>query len=434
MPVRLNSKQTPLREIISNPLLAPKNGAMNSDKNIADSVAEIIRNIREKGDEALLYYTQKWDNENASLAQIIVPRETISKAHNFCSKEVLSALKQAATRIENYHLHLMPKDIDYTDEASVRLGQRWTAVDRVGIYVPGGLASYPSSVLMNAIPARVAGAKNLTMVVPAPGGIVNPLVLAAAHLVGIEEIFLVGGAQAIAALAFGTETIAPVDVIIGPGNAYVAEAKRQVFGLVGIDMIAGPSEVLVVADESANPKWVAMDLLSQAEHDPLARPILLCFSEEFADSVEQEINSALPTLSRAEIASKSWNERGVIVIAGEKRQALEIINAAAAEHLELCVENPRSWLPEIRHAGAVFLGSHTPEVFGDYLLGPSHVLPTSGTARFSSGISVYSFLKRQSVMECPPIAAKNFALSAHALAQEELLQAHALAALLRKGE
>ena len=326
----------------------------------------------------------------------------------------------------------MPADLDFVDEGGTRLGHIWTEIDAVGLYVPGGTAFYPSSVLMNAVPAKVAGVKRLVMVVPSPNGVLNPVLLVAASVAGVDEIYKIGGAQAVAALAYGTKTIAPVDKIVGPGNAYVAEAKRQVFGTVGIDMIAGPSEILVIADGQNNLDWIAADLLSQAEHDVLAQSILITTDSDFADKVVSEIERILPTLPRRDIAAKSWADFGAVIIVKNWQEAAEINNKIAPEHLELAIENPDKLLPLIRHAGAIFLGRHTPEAIGDYIAGASHVLPTTRTARFSSGLAVFDFLKRSSIIGCTANSLTNLSKPAQILAEVEGLHAHKLSISVRE--
>lgn len=421
------------------------------------SVAAILHDVKTKGDAAVLKYTNKWDKTGfkkpADFVLLAPPlrgsRNLQAKAKQVSwgdntpptdsrysstppqggSKE---ALKLAASRIRDYHERQLPKDHLYTDKTGTKLGWKWTAIERVGLYVPGGKAAYPSSVLMNAIPALVAGVKELVMVVPTPNGEVNPVVITAAKVAGIKEIYAIGGAQAIGALAYGTKTIKKVDKIVGPGNAFVAEAKRQVFGIVGIDMIAGPSEILVIADESANPKWIAADLLSQAEHDENARSILVTTSSILAKKVSEEIAATLKTLSRKKIAEASWKNNGQIILVKNLDEAAEIANRIAPEHLELMIKNPQALAKKITNAGALFIGHYTPEAIGDYIAGPSHVLPTSGTARFSSGLSVYDFLKRTSLIECSAKSYKAIAPSASSLAKEEGLTAHKLSVDIRK--
>ncbi len=398
---------------------------------VSDVVSDIISKVRTSGDEALLAYTRQFDRFDATAENIKITPHDIADALSLCSPELMASLKKAASRIRDYSARQMPQDLDYTDDTGTRLGHRWTPVDAVGLYVPGGLAAYPSSVLMNAVPASVAGVKRLVMVVPAPEGKVNPAVLAAAHVAGITEIYKIGGAQAVAALAYGTQTIAAVDKIVGPGNAYVAEAKRQVFGVVGIDMIAGPSEILVIADNKNDPEWIAADLLSQAEHDALAQSILVTNDKAFADEVVAAVGKMLETLPRREIAAKSWKDYGAVFIVKGWMEACELTNAIAPEHMELAIEQPEVLMPHIRNAGAIFVGRYTPEAIGDYIAGPSHVLPTTRTARFSSGLSVFDFLKRSSIISCTE---KSFAAICHQaelLADTEGLAAHALSMRLR---
>lgn len=394
-------------------------------------VSEIISDVKKNGDTALLSYTQKFDKFPATIENISVTRQEIANALTLCSAELIKSLKVSAQRIADYSKKQLPEDLDYIDEGGTRLGHRWSAIDAVGLYVPGGTASYPSSVLMNAVPAKVAGVKRLVMVVPSPNGQLNPAVLAAAHIAGVDEIYKIGGSQAVASLAYGTKTIAPVDKIVGPGNAFVAEAKRQVFGKVGIDMIAGPSEILVIADAANNPAWIAADLLSQAEHDVLAQSILITDSAYFAEKVIAEIDRILIDLPRKEIAKKSWADYGVVIVVRNWQEACEIANKIAPEHLELALENPEELLSSIRHAGAVFIGRHTPEAIGDYIAGPSHVLPTSRTARFSSGLSVFDFLKRTSIIGCSQKSLADLSNYAQILAESEGLHAHKLSVLVR---
>lgn len=398
---------------------------------VAGVVADIIAQVRSDGDKAVLAYTQKFDKFDATVENIKVSEKEIANALALCSPELMKSLKLAATRIRNYSIRQMPTDLDYMDETGTRLGHRWTPIDCVGLYVPGGLASYPSSVLMNAVPAKVAGVKRLVAVVPAPEGKLNPAILAAAHIAGVNEIYKIGGAQAVAALAYGTQTIAAVDKIVGPGNAYVAEAKRQVFGRVGIDMIAGPSEILVIADGKSNPEWIAADLLSQAEHDTSAQAILITDDSTFADKVVAEVERILAHLPRREIAAKSWQDYGTVIVVKDWHEACELSNKIAPEHLELAVENPEAMLPLLRHAGAIFLGRYTPEAIGDYIAGPSHVLPTSRTARFSSGLSVFDFLKRTSIIGCTEKSLAGLSQYAEVLAESEGLDAHRLSVAVR---
>jgi histidinol dehydrogenase len=409
-------------------------GREQANQQVGPVVAEILHELREKGDAALLDYTRQFDRFEADLAGITVTKEEIAKAVSLCSPELMKSLKVAAARIRSYSEKQLPEDLDYTDEHGIRLGHQWTAIQSVGLYVPGGLAAYPSSVLMNAIPALAAGVERLVMVVPAPGGELNPALLGAAHVAGIEEIYKVGGAQAIGALAYGTASIRPVDKIVGPGNAYVAEAKRQVFGRVGIDMIAGPSEILVVADNKNDPAWIAADLLSQCEHDKLAQAILVTDDAAFADAVCEEAQKHLDQLERQDIAQESWDRYGGVILVQNWEEACAIVNTLAPEHLELAVENPDGLMPMIVHAGAIFLGRHTPEALGDYIAGPSHVLPTSRTARFSSGLSVFDFLKRSSIIGVSKQGLDYIGPYAQTLAESEGLGAHALSVSIRRSE
>ena len=390
-------------------------------------VSSIIADVRDRGDQAVLDYTAQFDRNKLSATELRVTKEEIKAAVKACDPSVLTALKLAAERIRDFHHRLIPQNLTYVDDQGVELGYRWQAIDVVGLYVPGGLAAYPSSVLMNAIPAQAAGVQRLVMVVPTPDRNLNPLVLAAASLAGVTEIYRVGGAQAIAALTYGTATIPQVDKIVGPGNAYVAAAKRQVYGQVGIDAIAGPSEILVVADRLNDPAWIAADLLSQAEHDRSAQSILITDDAAFADAVEREIERQLQSLSRAEIAIASWRDHGAIIVVPDvKKNAADLINRLAPEHLELALENPDSVAGQVRHAGAIFLGRATPEAVGDYIAGPSHVLPTGRTALFSSGLSVIDFMKRISVIRSSEESLKVLGPPSIALAEAEGLPAHAL--------
>ncbi|MGD8325710.1 MAG: histidinol dehydrogenase [Sphingomonadales bacterium] len=408
------------------------NQKREADSNVRDVVADIIADVRDRGDAALKDYSLRFDGLDLGEFGFEFSKQTIAKAYDDCPKHQIKALHLAAERIRAFHELQKPKDIETTDALGVKLGARWGAMDAVGLYVPGGLASYPSSVLMNALPAKVAGVERISMVVPCPKGKVNPLVLAAAHIAGVSKIHPIGGAQAIAALAYGSESIASVDKIVGPGNAYVAEAKRQVFGRVGIDMIAGPSEILVVADAQCDPSWIAADLLSQAEHDETAQSILITDDEVFAKAVEGEILKHLEILPKADIAAKSWDVYGAIIIVEDiAENAPALINALAPEHLLLSVEDPEVLLPHIRHAGSIFMGNHTPEAIGDYLGGPNHVLPTGRRARFSSGLGVQDFMKRTTILGCSAEALEELGPSAVTLAQAEGLDAHALSVSLR---
>jgi len=395
------------------------------------AVAAILADVRARGDAAVLEFTRRFDRVELAPPDLRVAAEEVEAAKAACAARELDALAEAAERIVDYHRRQKPEDLDYRDAAGVRLGHRWTALASAGLYVPGGTAAYPSSVLMNALPAKVAGVERLVMVVPAPEGRIAPLVLAAAATAGVDEIYRIGGAQAVAALAYGTETIPPVDKIVGPGNAYVAAAKRQVFGAVGIDLIAGPSEILVVADGLNDPRWIAADLLSQAEHDTAAQAILITDDRDFARAVARAIEVHLQVLPRSEIARASWQAHGAIILAEDLGEAAALIDRIAPEHLEIATESPDDIAGRVRHAGAIFLGRHTPEAVGDYVAGPNHVLPTARSARFSSGLSVLDFMKRSSLIGCTPEALAAIAPSAIALARAEGLDAHALSLTIR---
>jgi len=394
-------------------------------------VSEIIADVKRRGDEALIDLTGKFDRFDASQKGLVITKAEVEAACAEIDHETMKALEVAASRIRAFHSKQVPQDIDYVDDEGVRLGQNWNPVEAAGLYVPGGTASYPSSVLMNAIPASVAGAKRLVMVVPTPDGILNPLVLAAAKLAGVTEIYRIGGAQAVAALAYGTETITPVDIIVGPGNAYVAEAKRQVYGKVGIDSIAGPSEILVVADNKNDPRWIAADLLSQAEHDTAAQAILICDDAKYAETVIMAVEDHLAGLARKDIALESWTKNGAVILVEDLESSIEIIDRIAPEHLELAVDNPSRLQEKVRNAGAIFLGRHTPEAVGDYVAGPNHVLPTSRAARFSSGLSVFDFMKRTTFVGCTEESLRAIGPSAIRLAENEGLGAHALSVAIR---
>ena len=411
------------------------NAKREEEEDVATIVRGIVADVRTRGDAALIELTNKFDRAQVSAATLRVSASEIDAAQTQCSKAMLDALGIAATRIEAYHRRQLPKDEWFTDEVGAQLGWRWTALDSVGLYVPGGTAAYPSSVLMNAVPARVAGVARIVMVTPASGGAINPLVLAAARLAGVSEIYRVGGAQAVAALAYGTASIAPTDKIVGPGNAYVAAAKREVFGKVGIDSVAGPSEILVVADGANNPEWIAADLLSQAEHDASSQSILITDDAEFAAKVEAAIEQALTLLPREKIARASWNDYGAIILVAKLDDAAALVDRLAPEHLEIATADPDAFARRVRHAGAIFLGRHTPEAIGDYIAGPNHVLPTSRTARFSSGLSVLDFMKRTTLLSCDAGAIAKIGPDAIVLAQAEGLDAHArsIAARLNSG-
>ena len=403
-----------------------------SDNRVATVVDDILQQVKTRGDQAVLEYTNKFDRRNAqSMSELVITQEQLQLALSKISIEQRKALETAAGRIRSYHQHQLQSSWQYTEADGTVLGQQITAMERVGLYVPGGKASYPSSVLMNAIPAKVAGVDHLTMVVPAPDSELSPMVLAAAAIAGVDRVITIGGAQAVAALAFGTETITKVDKIVGPGNIYVATAKRAVFGQVAIDMIAGPSEILVICDGQTDPDWIAMDLFSQAEHDEQAQSILLSPDADYLDKVEASIKRLLPTLARKDIASVSLKNRGALIKVVDIQQAIAVSNRIAPEHLELSVADPESLLLQIRHAGAIFMGRHTPEALGDYCAGPNHVLPTSGTARFSSPLGVYDFQKRSSIIMCSPDGASELSKTASVLARSEYLEAHARSAEYR---
>lgn len=394
-------------------------------------VADILAAVRKEGDAALCAFTERFDRLPLTAEQLAFTAEEIEQARAKVSPELLEALDVAAQRIESFHKNQLPADIRYTDDVGMTLGLRWIPLDAVGLYVPGGKAAYPSSVLMNAIPAKVAGVKRLAMCVPTPDGVINPLVLAAAHRAGVTEIYRVGGAQAVGAMAYGTQTIRPVDRIVGPGNAYVAEAKRQVFGYVGIDSIAGPSDVVVIADSNTNPRLIALDLLAQAEHDECAQATLITPDAAFADTVIEAVEAELRVLTRAAIAGASWTRNGAVLICRDMQEAVELANRLAPEHLELMVDDPESLFAHVRHAGAAFLGRFCPEAIGDYVGGPNHVLPTSRTARFASGLSVFDFMKRTTFLSGGPDALRQIGPAAVALAQAEGLEAHALSVSAR---
>jgi len=394
-------------------------------------VHDIIKDVQTRGDAALADYSLRFDKVDLNAVGLQVTEAEIDAAIAVTDAKVLDALKLAAERIEKHHARQMPKDDIYEDALGVGLGSRWTAIEAVGLYVPGGTASYPSSVLMNAVPARVAGVPRMVMVVPAGGGAINPAVLAAARIAGVTEIYRVGGAQAVAALAYGTETIAPVAKIVGPGNAYVAAAKRQVFGTVGIDMIAGPSEVLVIADAENDPDWIAADLLAQAEHDAGAQSIVITDNAEFGRAVEAAVERQLKTLSRSETAAASWRDFGAIILVDDLKASIPLANRIAAEHLELAVADPDALMAGITNAGAIFVGRHTPEVIGDYVGGSNHVLPTARSARFSSGLGVLDFVKRTSILRLGPEQLRALGPAAITLAHSEGLDAHARSVAIR---
>ncbi|MBT7250687.1 MAG: histidinol dehydrogenase [Rhodospirillaceae bacterium] len=406
-------------------------GKRETARDVNDVVAGILNDVRSRGDAALIEATQKFDKFDLTPQTMAFSPKDIAAARDDCERGTLDALELAAQRIEDFHQRQIPDDLDHTDADGVRLGYRWTAVGAAGLYVPGGTAAYPSSVLMNAIPAKVAGVDRLVMVVPTPNGVVNQLVLAAAGIAGIDTIYRIGGAQAVGALAYGTETISPVDKIVGPGNAYVAAAKRQVYGTVGIDMIAGPSEILVLADGENDPAWIAADLLSQAEHDLAAQAILMTDDRAFADAVVAAVDGHLKTLPRADTAGESWRNYGAVIIVPEIADALPLIDRIAPEHLEIATEDARALAMQVRNAGAIFMGRFVPEALGDYLAGPNHVLPTARSARFSSGLGVLDFMKRTSMIECSSEGLNAIGPAAVTLARAEGLDAHALSVSIR---
>ena len=422
MPILLNSQNSNFEKEFKKLLLAKREDSVDVDV----SVREIIGGVIELGDQALIEYTKKFDRISLTTDTLRFTQSELKEQAAQVSDKDRSALELAVTRIKSYHEKQLPDDTFWTDESGVELGWRWSPVSAAGLYVPGGLASYPSSVLMNAIPAKVAGVKRLAITVPTPDNKVNPMVLLAAQLSGVDEVYRVGGAQAIAALAYGTKTIEPVDKITGPGNAFVAAAKRQVFGKVGIDMIAGPSEILVIADKTSRPDWIALDLLSQAEHDENAQSILITDSDDVINGVTEKIEINLQNLSRNEIAGKSWKNNGAIIKVPNFEMAAELSNRIAPEHLELCVSDPENLAKKISNAGAIFLGHWTPEAVGDYVTGPNHVLPTARSARFSSGLSVMDFLKRTTLAKVSRDALLKIGPSAVTLANSEGLECHGL--------
>ncbi len=402
-----------------------------TETDVDDTVRAILADVREKGDEAVIAYTREFDGFELSSETMAVTSQEIEAAKEAADSDVLESLELAAGRIADFHRRQAPEGVDYTDEAGLRLGLRWRPLSAVGLYVPGGTAAYPSTVLMNALPAKIAGVGRLAMVVPAPKGEINPLVLAAAAIAGVDEIYRIGGAQAIGALAFGTETVAAVDKIVGPGNAYVAAAKRQVFGTVGIDMIAGPSEILVLADAQNDPDWIAADLLSQAEHDTAAQAILITDDGDFAERVLAAMDGHLKTLPRAETAAASWREHGAVIVVDALADALPLIDRLAPEHLEIATEDADALSEGVNNAGAIFLGRFAPEAIGDYVAGPNHVLPTARSARYASGLGVLDFVKRTSIIGCDGAGLANVGPAAIILARAEGLDAHALSVSIR---
>lgn len=425
---RLNSSDADFQNALSSLL----KWEAEKQEGVENTVREILRDIKLRGDAALLEYTNRFDRRQVKNAtELVLGDELLKHALMQITAEQKRALEHAADRIRAYHQKQLQESWQYTEANGTVLGQKITPLDKVGLYVPGGKASYPSSVLMSAIPALVAGVKEVVLVSPTPEGETNALVLAAAAIAGVSSVITVGGAQAIGALAYGTETVPRVDKIVGPGNIYVATAKREVFGVVDIDMIAGPSEILIICDGETNPDWIAMDLFSQAEHDEQAQSILLCPDENFLEKVQRSLEKLLPTLQRKDIVKVSLANRGALIKVKDLDEALELANRIAPEHLELSVNEPEKWLEKVRHAGAIFLGRHTSESLGDYCAGPNHVLPTSGTARFSSPLGTYDFVKRSSIIGCSPQAANELGKIASVLARGESLEAHALAAELR---
>jgi histidinol dehydrogenase len=427
MPVRLDRNRADFTERFAGFLAMKREVAAD----IEAATRAIVNDVATRGDAALIEATRKFDRLDLDAGGLRVTAAEIDAAVKACDAATLQALEFARNRIESFHRQQLPKDEHFIDALGVELGWRWSAIEAVGLYVPGGTAAYPSSVLMNAVPAKVAGVARVAMVVPSPDGKLNPLVLAAAHLGGVSEIYRVGGAQAVAALAWGTATIAPVAKIVGPGNAYVAAAKRLVFGKVGIDMIAGPSEVLVIADRTGNAGWIAADLLAQAEHDVNAQSILITDDTALADDVERAVEAQLATLPRADIARASWNEFGAVILVRNLGESVTLANAIAAEHLEIMTADPEALSAQIRNAGAIFLGPHTPEAIGDYVGGSNHVLPTARSARFSSGLGVLDFMKRTSILKCGPDQLRALGSAAMTLGKAEGLDAHARSVGLR---
>jgi len=427
MPLRLDSKSPDFAARFAAFLAVKREAAQD----VEQAVRHIIDEVKAYGDRAVQQLTLEFDHVDVAKTGMRVSAEEIEAAAKSCDGEAFAALKLARDRIEAYHLRQRPKDERFTDALGVELGAKWTAIESVGLYVPGGTAAYPSSVLMNAVPAKVAGCARLVMVVPAPHGKLLPLVLAAAKLAGVDEIYRIGGAQAVAALAFGTETIRPVAKIVGPGNAYVAAAKRLVFGQVGIDMIAGPSEVLILADKSGNPGWIAADLLAQAEHDASAQSILITDSAALADEVAAAVEAQLKTLPRGKVAGASWKDFGAIITVPRLADAVVLADQLAPEHLEIAADNADALVPQIRNAGAIFIGAYTPEAIGDYVAGSNHVLPTARSARFSSGLGVLDFMKRTSLLKCGPEQLRALGPAAIALGEAEGLDAHARSVAIR---
>jgi histidinol dehydrogenase len=427
MPLRLDTRDADFADRFSAFLATKREASQDVEQAVRSIIAEVVAH----GDRALIELSQKFDRIDLRAVGLRVSAQEIAAAAAACDRAALDALKLARERIEAYHRRQVPRDERFTDALGVELGYRWTAIAAVGLYVPGGTAAYPSSVLMNAVPAKVAGVERLVMVVPAPDGRLNPLVLAAAALAGVDEVYRIGGAQAVAALAYGTATIAPVDKIVGPGNAYVAAAKRLVFGKVGIDMIAGPSEVLILADRDANAEWIAADLLAQAEHDTAAQSILITDDAKLAAEVETAVAAQLASLPRAAVAGASWRDFGAIILVKNLAQAVPLVDAVAPEHLEIVARDAEGLAARIRNTGAIFLGPHTPEAIGDYVAGSNHVLPTARSARFSSGLGVLDFMKRTSILRCGADQLAALGPAAIALGEAEGLSAHARSVAIR---
>jgi histidinol dehydrogenase len=427
MPLRLDSQSADFAERFRSLLALKREAAQDVEQAVRDIIADVVK----RGDRALFELTKKFDRVDLAKTGLRVAAAEIDAAEKSCDGNAIAALKLARDRIDAYHRRQKPSDDRFTDSLGVEMGAKWTAIEAVGLYVPGGTAAYPSSVLMNAVPAKVAGVSRLAMVVPAPDGKLNPLVLAAARLAGIDEIYRVGGAQAVAALAYGTESIAPVAKIVGPGNAYVAAAKRLVFGKVGIDMVAGPSEVLILADKTANADWIAADLLAQAEHDASAQSILITEDAGLAGRVEKAVQSQLKTLPRADVAGASWSDFGAVIVVRKLDDAIALVDQFAPEHLEILSDDPERLVKRIRNAGAIFIGAHTPEAIGDYVAGSNHVLPTARSARFSSGLGVLDFMKRTSLLKCGPEQLRALGPAAIALGEAEGLSAHARSVSIR---
>ena len=427
MPLRLDSQNADFADRFRSLLALKREAAQDVEQAVRDIIGDVVA----RGDRALFELTAKFDRVDLAKTRLRVAAAEIDAAEKSCDGNAIAALKMARDRIEAYHWRQKPSDDRFTDSLGVEMGAKWTAIEAVGLYVPGGTAAYPSSVLMNAVPAKVAGVSRLAMVVPAPDGKLNPLVLAAARLAGVDEIYRVGGAQAVAALAYGTDSIAPVAKIVGPGNAYVAAAKRLVFGKVGIDLVAGPSEVLVLADKTANADWIAADLLAQAEHDASAQSILITDDAGLADRVEKAVQSQLKTLPRAKVAGASWSDFGALIVVRKLDDAIALVDQLAPEHLEILADDPERLVKRIRNAGAIFIGAHTPEAIGDYVAGSNHVLPTARSARFSSGLGVLDFMKRTSLLKCGPEQLRALGPAAIALGEAEGLSAHARSVSIR---